>query len=243
MNSPNRFVLPVPQWLRGKFLDKTRLYAYPVEPEAACERGFVILDSGAFALSMRGESMTNAYMENLNLHYAKYSSPAFGDVVCTAPDVFLDPKQTMANFAYWRNMDYVHVSPVLQCSKKRKITLYELQKQIDFYARYCRELRFIALSNPSLRAVQCDAVAVRELLNMIRCAWDGIWIHNFGAGWDGDDVKRWLAMGFDSIDSIAYYTDAEKRLIWSAGGNTMKCSGDRVQAAIFNEQVANPKMQ
>jgi len=44
----NRFVCPVPSWLRGKLLEYNRLYAFPVIPESLQNAEFQILDSGAY---------------------------------------------------------------------------------------------------------------------------------------------------------------------------------------------------
>jgi hypothetical protein len=209
------YVTPVPRELRGRLTSLCRLYAYPAEPEAPPPDGFAILDSGAFGLSQRGEKMTPRWMRGLAEHYRRHGGER---VVCIAPDVFLDPAATVANWHWWQKEPVVTVAPVIQFRHKRKLDVYTAIQQAKAYAP--ARPPFVAISNPGLRAVECrDLMPV--ICAQVRAITGAKWLHNLGAGWDMADIHAWRNLGcFDSIDSIAYYTAAQDGIDWSARGAT-----------------------
>jgi hypothetical protein len=240
LKTENRFVLPIPGWLRVIFIEKSRLYAYPTTPEPPYENGFIILDSGAFGLSMRGGKMTHAYMENLNEYYSCNGAAIAHNVIAIAPDEFLNPKETMSNFKWWVLKGYCKVSPVLQCTKKGEIDLVSILKQIEFYKAFDIDFKFIAFSNPSLRSMQVNSLEIKKMIDIIRQNFKGVWVHNLGAGWNQLDAQKWLELGFDSIDSISYYTDAASKKMWRNGNDTMPTIyATRKETANHNQKMAN----
>ncbi len=209
------YVTPVPTPLRGRLLDRHRLDAYPSEPELPPPAGgFVILDSGAFGLSQRGGAnsrspMTKAWMRGLAEHYQRYSGE---NVVCIAPDVFLDPAATWRNWRWWQDEIGVPVAPVIKFRQKRRLDVYDAVRQARQYAPW--RPAFVAISNPGLRAIECRET-MPALCRLVREAAGATWLHNLGAGWDAADVRAWRDLAcFDSIDSIAYYTDAQAGRAW-----------------------------
>lgn len=186
------FVFPIPKWLRGRLLNYKRLYAFPTIPE---ENPF-ILDSGAFGLSKSGQRMNVAYLENLYQYYKQY--PGWH----VAPDVFLNPFQTMKNFEKWvKKYPDCQVWPVIQFAYK-KVEWAIIKYQLDFYADFFDRLEVIFLSNPSLRFGNY----LFDIFQIIKDYCEVAWLHNLGAGWDIEDITGYSKMpGLDSIDSISYY--------------------------------------
>jgi hypothetical protein len=209
------YVCPVPQPLRGQLLHYSRLYAYPVEPEPPDGSGFVILDSGAFGLAMARRKMDDEYIAALAAHYARYAGER---VLCVAPDEYLNPRRTMANYAAWRSAPVV---PVIQSSRRRTVDAYDVRRQVQFYSEYLsnipryRDRPVIAFSNPALYAAEKPLPVWRTLCAVIRAHIPDAWIHVLGAGWSPDDIRVWRETGVNSIDSIAYYTSAQSGEAWS----------------------------
>jgi len=175
-----------------------RLYAYPCEPKFK-NGGLVILDSGAFALSQSGRRMNFAYMKKLSEHYKKHYSE---NVICVAPDEFLNPVQSMINFKNWHKLGlFSNACPVLQCETKFKIDEKSILQQAEFYRNYSEVVFF---SNPSLTAKE-SGYKLNKIFGKIKDM-GYKWIHNLGAGWNLEDVKAWKNIeNLDSFDSIAYY--------------------------------------
>lgn len=208
------YVLPISKQLRGKLLDYNRLYAYPSIPEQAKSGGFVILDSGAFALSQSGGNMDDNYMQRLNTYYKKFARE---NTYCAAPDVFLNPFETVSNFQFWKLKNYHPVCPVLQSSKRYDIK--DILWQIDEY-----ESEFWFFSNPSLtgRQAQGKYRLLKQMCEKIR-SMGGKWIHCLGAGWNLQDIKDWWQLGlFDSMDSIAYYTSVQNNEYWTTNNDVFE---------------------
>ncbi len=222
-------VFPVHSHLRGSLLSYPRLYAYPAEPEPPGDR-FTILDSGAYSLSQRGQSMTPGYMQQLAEHYHTHGAGNVFPVLAIAPDVFLNPTQTMKNWSWWQENINQPVVPVLQARKKGVLAGTGLLQQARFYARWRPPV--VAISNPGMRALQVDGFGL--VLKMIRNLTSCHWLHNLGAGWDVDDARRWLVMGFNSVDSIAYYTDAQSGKAWRTTGGTEPSASSFVDLALWN---------
>jgi hypothetical protein len=205
-----KFVCCVPKELRGRLLDFPRLYAYPTAPEPA--RDFVILDSGAFEMSMRGKQIDEMHMKKMNDHYQKFGASNDKPVIGVAPDVFLNPAATMKNWQTWNANHYAPVAPVIQFTAMKKIDLYSVMKQVKFYGVH----PFAFISNPGLRGAEAWSRSFQHAVNLVRENMKPNWIHILGAGWDRQDVADWKRIsGIDSIDTIAYYTAAREGVAWS----------------------------
>ena len=211
----------------------SRLYAYPAQPAPSPPGGRSILDSGAFGLSQRGSAIDQHHMRRL----AKYYQPYVGQhgYWCIAPDVFLDPHQTMRNWEWWQANVGLPVVPVIQFPHKRQINLYSVVKQAHFYAPWRPEC--VAISNPALRAIESDGI--EQVCQVVRSATGATWLHNLGAGWDPADIAAWRELNcFDSIDSIAYYTDAMGGWLWRRDGKREPSELPWREIALENARVA-----
>lgn len=227
------YVAPIPGPLRGRLLAHSRLYAYPAAPELPPPAGgFVILDSGAFGLSQRGGAnsrspMTKAWMRGLAEHYRAHAGER---VICIAPDVYLDPAATMRNWRWWQDEIGLPVAPVIQFPRVKQLDVYSAVKQAKFYAPW--RPPFVAISNPGLRAIECRDL-MPTLCRLVRQATGATWLHNLGAGWDAADIHAWRELAcFDSIDSIAYYQDAQAGGRWAGRGDGW------VEIAVLNAEHA-----
>lgn len=178
-----------------------KLFAFPKIPKSHSKLS--ILDSGAFGLSQKWKEIDAQHMRLLAAHYRKYCGDGIYGI---APDKFLDPKQTMKNFEYWMRKHKVRVAPVIQCTHKKQVNIYEVMKQISFYKPHGPE--FVCFSNPGLQFRE-SAQQIKEAIEVLRKELPEAWVHVLGAGWNFEDVKDWLTLsGADSIDSIAYHTSA-----------------------------------
>lgn len=206
-----RFVCPTPPELRAALTGFDRLYAFPVEPEAPAPDRFVLLDSGAFGLAKRGQYIDLAHMLKLSAHYRAHCASSVHGI---APDVYLDPRQTLDNWRIWHHEMFLgRVVPVIQFEHKREWSLLPVKLQCAQYAINAPH-PFVCISNPGSRAAEVPADTVRAVIDMARTMLGATWVHNLGAGWDIDDVRRWGTLGFDSIDTIAYYTAAKAGESW-----------------------------
>ena len=203
------YVLCVPEQLRGRLAGFPRLYAFPREPEPS-EGELCILDSGAFGLSKAGRQthMSADYMRRLDEHYRRFGVAA--NTVCVAPDVFGDPGQTLRQWRWWHAEGMPAVVPVVQFPRKR-LDLNSVVAQCRAYAPWRPE--FVCVSNPSLRAAQAYE-QLRVALQVLRELLHPAWVHVLGAGWDVEDILAWGQLGFESIDSVAYYTTAQAGESW-----------------------------
>lgn len=210
-----KVVAPIPKELRGRLLSYPRLYAYPKEPEPPAVDQFVIIDSGASALSHTGEKIGAGWMKLLARHYEKYKASDEFPILAIAPDVALDPQSTMDNWNWWHKHIGLKIVPVIQFpSKQKKIPIGLLLKQAGFYKPF--KPNVICLSNaPNFRSVSTPEMAV--LAKLIKQSSGATWIHLLGAGFNYQDVKGWLKMGINSVDSVAYYTDAQRKRRWRLG--------------------------
>lgn len=177
-----------------------RLYAYPCEPKFV-NNGLVILDSGAFGLSHYGGKITFSYMQKLSAHYEKYYRDG---VLCVAPDVFLNPHETMMNFMKWhRSKLFPNISPVLQPDNDVYFSRELLLRQAEFYCTYS-ETVFVGV--PKSLAMQPNNLQFWEELKSLKNM-GYRWIHALGVGWTLQGIKEWANMPYlNSFDSIAYYT-------------------------------------
>lgn len=228
----NRFVCPVPKWLRGKLLKFNRLYAYPVEPELIGNAEFQILDSGAYGLSLSGGKMDDEYLFNLNNHYLKFGGK---NIFCVAPDTFLNFKETIKKFENWHKLGYSKVCPVIQMPKKGNFDQRTISYQLDYYSDFFGgNIDFLFFSNPSVRCIETPT----DLFSWMKEKYCIEKIHNLGAGWDFRDIQDWSRIkGLDSIDTIAYYNAVNK-----PDGNWANAQSKRDVKAINNVKFANKIM-
>lgn len=215
-------------------LAHSRLYAYPNELDPPPAGGFVILDSGAFGLAQHGRAMGQEHMEALGRYYEPYAGrPGFH---CIAPDVYLDPGRTVRNWRWWQEHIGLPVVPVIQFRKARQIDLYAALRQAQFYAPW--QPGSVAISNPALRAGENRDFV--HACRLVREATGCTWLHNLGAGWDPKDIAAWRDLAcFNSIDSIAYYTDARDGWLWLQGGGRVQATTPWRETANANALVAN----
>lgn len=203
------FVACINSRLPDLFKSVSRLYAFPAKPDTETVNEFVILDSGAFSLSLKGKEIDIPYMGRLHGYYRKYGAGNSFPVLGIAPDKFPDPDRTMQNYLTWIRLFKLPVVPVIQFSRMKHIDVFLGRKQGLFYREFGN--RIIAISNPGLKAK--DAQTLKILIDQLR-KMDYSWIHCLGAGWNYNDCADWGKLGFDSIDSISYYSDAEKGIAW-----------------------------
>lgn len=226
-----RFVCPVPSWLRGKLLDFNRLYAYPTKPESIKGADFLILDSGAYGLSLSKKKMDDLYLYNLNEHYSKYKTK---HVYCVAPDTFLNYKETISKFEKWHDKKYTNVQPVVQMAKAKDFTWGVVKYQLDYYSEFFGgNIDFLLFSNPFCRKVEYPVGFFKKIHDLYAIDW----IHNLGAGWSVNDVVDWSSSDINSIDTLAYYNAVN-----SVDGNWSRVDGSRVHKAINNAKIANKIM-
>jgi len=210
-----------------------RLYAFPCQPEPPAEGRFVILDSGAFGLAERGARIGIRHMQSLASHYRPYVKQP--DYHCIAPDVFLNPSQTIRNWQWWQENVGLPIVPVIQFPKRKRIDIYSAMRQAQYYAAW--RPRFVAISNPSLTATESGGIV--EACTIVREITGAAWLHNLGAGWSPEDVMDWRDLGcFDSIDSIAYYTDAQDGWLWRRDGGRERFDRPWRELAVENARVA-----
>lgn len=180
-----------------------RLFAYPVIPHFENQK-LVILDSGAFGLSMQKKKMNKDYFFELSKYYSTYTKQ-YNRMLCIAPDVFKNPFQSMQNIKKWRYYNlFENITPVLQNSQMKIIDKDELKYQIDFYTKL--NYKTLAYSIYSADGMLHKQQNIEEVFFYARK--NGVdYIHCLGAGWSLEDIAIWQNIdGFNSFDSIAYYT-------------------------------------
>jgi len=133
------------------------------------------------------------------------------------PTAFGAAQGTVDNWRAWlREFPDVPVMPVIQYRRAGRPSADDLLKQLEVYAAVAPAA--VLISNPGMRAggwLDHLAWAVGE----VKRAVPGAWVHVLGAGWDPVDVAFYRRVpGLDSIDSIAYYTDARDGIAWRIGG-------------------------
>jgi hypothetical protein len=234
------YVCPVFPGESGQLAAFNRLYAFPRKPDPAPSDGFCILDSGAYGLHQQGMVMDKIYVHKLASFYRSRVSE---NVFAIAPDEFLNPTVSKQRFANWQDRYGIPVVPVIQFKRIKRLDLYAMLQQSAFYLGYRDVIPtwqgrpFIAISNPGLRAFDCKSLA--EGIKVLRRDWGDVWLHNLGAGWSPEDIRRWRDLDcFDSMDSIAYYTDALRGLRWSHTGIAADPDSPFPELALHNAQIA-----
>lgn len=219
--------------LREQLAAHCRLYAFPNEPSPPADGGFVILDSGAFGLAMKRQSIDAAHMAALAAHYQRFGAGNDRPVVGIAPDAYPFPQRTMKNWSYWHAQGYGPVAPVIQFEHGR-IDLFSVMRQCAFYRQW--ETPFVCISNPGLRALDAQQKGMARIVATVRQQMKAQWIHILGAGWDRLDAAQWARVGVDSIDSIAYYTAAQSGEAWGQRGEHW------TETAVYNLKAAQRGM-
>lgn len=211
-----------------------RLYAFPTVPILDAKHK-IILDSGAFGLSKSGGKMDANYMLKLAEHYKKYGNQS--NVFCISPDVFKNPAQSIKQYKEFIHKYSIKIVPVLQF-KSKEIDLFNIKKQIDEYSHLSNS-KMICISNNKFNPVK-QSRELKYIVEKIRLKFDDIWIHVLGAGYSHNNVKDWMKLGVNSIDSISYYTDAQHGLAWKKDSYQTETSEiDFVRLALHNANMAN----
>lgn len=232
----NRFVLPIPTYLRGKLLPYNRLYAYPVIPEPVGESEFQILDSGGYALWKQGRSMSKAYMDQLGEHYFLHGQAA--NVYCAAPDKSQDAKQTIRNTAYFLSNHRAKIQPIFHfpdCKFDMSLLRYQIAAYKELFGESCD---FVFWGGTMDKAAKMLNPVLRYKLDLLRAELGVKWIHFLGAGWNKREVEA-LAK-FDrgiSFDTLAYYNCATSKA-WSANDWGNWVEGDKAATSIQNAMTA-----
>ncbi len=227
------FILSSNKRLEPELSDFDRLYAYPNIPNITPDT-MIILDSGAYALSCKKQSMTEGYIQDLAKHYEQYKH--YQNVYFVAPDVFKFPELSMKQYLYFRNICDVDVAPVIQF-RSPTADLFEARKQIRFYKKHAPKLRLICISNHKFN-IDAQSDNIKRIVQMIRDEFGDIKIHVLGAGFNSLDVTKWMQTGVTSMDSVSYYSDAPKHK-WVFGKSGVEASLLCFkETALFNASVA-----
>ena len=226
------FILSSNKRLEPQLSEFDRLYAYPNSPNIT-NNHMIILDSGAFALSCKKQSMDDEYIKNLAAHYETYRD--YENLYFIAPDVFKFPVLSMKQYEYFKSFCDVDVAPVLQFSSPTA-DLFTAKKQINFYKQFGKP-RLICISNHQFN-IDNQSSNIRHIVNMVHQAFGDIKIHVLGAGFNSLDVAKWMATGVTSMDSVSYYSDAPHHK-WQFGKATVEASNDNFkETALCNAKIA-----
>ena len=230
----NRFICPIPEWLRGELLEYNRLYAYPVIPEDIGISEFQILDSGGYSLMKQKRRMSYKYIENLAIHYSEYDHEKR---YLAAPDVGGNMWETMKNFEYYITQYSNNVQPVLHYTSPYW-DFSELKYQLDFYKERINDKKFIFSGKGRANVELMKKYGAKHKINLIQKILKNHWLHIFGIGWGVHDCRELAKFGKSfSIDTINYYQAAE---VLSRNANEWdNYETDRVKAAIINASKAN----
>ncbi len=171
-----------------------------------------VLDCGTWGLHTRGKRYAERGFADLAAYYRTHSASWRA-----APDEYLRPDRTMENWRDWQRLfPDVPVAPVIQYQREGRPSASEVLRQLEEYASASSGV--LLISNPGMTAgawLDHLAWAVAE----VKRAVPGVWVHVLGAGWDPVDIALYRRVpGLDSIDSIAYYTDAQRGVAWRLGG-------------------------
>lgn len=235
MDFKNRFVLPIPSFLRGHLLPYNRLYAYPVAPEAVGDAEFIILDSGGYSLWKQGRTMSRDYIDQLAQHYYKYGKE--DQVFCAAPDKSQDAKRTIQNTQYFLKTHTAPICPIFHFPDC-KFDLSLLRYQIAAYKEMFGECPFVFWGGTMDKAARMLNPALKYKLALLREELNVQWIHFLGAGWNRREVDA--LSKFDtkiSFDTLAYYNCASEK-VWSANDWGNWVEGDKRSTAIQNAMTA-----
>lgn len=210
------YILPTPVELKGKLPGLGRLFSRPTHPEPLGNSELCILDNGAWGMHKRGRSWDERSLRDLESYYLRHGAEDHSPWYGVMPDAYLDPDLTVKLFEWWVQHTNKRLGPVIQFKGKKDLGMYVLAEQIRVYREYKPSIVFI--SNPGLTGFESGDARFLGLVSVCREHFPGAWLHVLGAGWDLQDIALWSQSGIDSIDSIAYYTDAQDgRAWWRAG--------------------------
>lgn len=228
------FILSSNKKLEPELSGFDRLYAYPNIPNITPGH-MIILDSGAFALSCKKQTMDEQYIQNLAVHYEQYAH--YENVYFVAPDVFKFPEKSMQQFLFFKSICDVDVAPVIQF-RSPTADIFSARKQIRFYKEHAPNLRLICISNHAFN-IKTQAVNIARIVEIIKQAFGDIKIHVLGAGFNSKNVADWMKTGITSMDSVSYYSDAQSKQKWVFGKSSVQSSSDMFKAtALFNAAIA-----
>lgn len=195
------------------------LYSFPHEPEARGERR--VLSSGTWGIASKKAGRYEAREWPALYEYYRRHAHLNNTGWYMMPDEYLRPDATVANWMRWRRLyPDLPVVPIIQFRREKRVDLALALEQARTYARFNPPC--ICISNPACTALDW-ADALRMLAAMIRRLMPRAWIHVLGAGWDVRDVMRYAEIdAIDSIDSIAYYSDAQEGVAWHLHGRAEK---------------------
>lgn len=192
------------------------LFSYPHNVEERGEKR--ILSSGTWGIaSMKRGNYKERDWQHLYSWY-KENSKFNNTGWYMMPDEYLRPKNTMQNFLRWKKLyPDIDVVPIIQFKREKEIDLLGALEQIEFYMQF-NPVR-ICISNPAMEALQWNKY-LSILGKKIKSYNENCWIHVLGAGWSFADIKNYIVIDeIDSIDTIAYYTDAKQHKVWYTSGH------------------------
>lgn len=227
------FILSSNKKLEPELSGFDRLYAYPNLPNVTPEN-MIILDSGAFALSCKKQTMDERYIQNLAVHYEQYAH--YENVYFVAPDVFKFPEKSMQQFLFFKSICDMDVAPVIQF-RSPTADIFDAKRQINFYKQHCKP-RLICISNHAFN-IKTQAVNIARIVEIIKQAFGDIKIHVLGAGFNSKNVADWMKTGITSMDSVSYYSDAQARQQWVFGRSSVVTSSKSFkELSLINAEVA-----
>lgn len=239
MNFKNRFVCPIPSFLRGELLEYNRLYAYPVIPEPIDKSEFQILDSGGYSLWKQNRLMSKNYIDDLAVHYKKYK--VLDNIFCASPDKSQDAKATIKNTKYYLSKYENNICPIIHFPDYR-FDIGLLNYQISAYKELFNECRFVFWGGTMAHTSKMLNISLKYKLNLLRDKLNVEWVHFLGAGWGKLEVSKLAEFDrYISFDTLAYYNSAKDK-IWNTNdwGVWNDC---RIKTSIENAKLANRIVQ
>ena len=232
-----RFVVAMTWELRGRLMSFDRLYAYPSKPERPAPDGFVILDSGAYALAKQGREIDQAHMRKLMEHYRQHAAP---NVFAVAPDVYLDAPRSIKNLRWWHDNGGPPVGPVLQFRDPHRISIAESRLQLLEYAKTAPH-PMVFVGNADKAGASVDPLDVHALVQSCRDLLGAQYVHNLGAGWNPADIRAWQRVGgFTSMDSISPWWGAKRGECWDNRPPSARWWLTAIRNAEYAQQLLNP---
>lgn len=171
-----------------------------------------ILSSGTWGIASAGGFYKTRNWDRLYKYYKQFQNVGYPGWRMM-PDEYLRPWKTMKNFQKWmESYPDLPVVPIIQSTKEKCFDLFTAKKQIQFYKQFSPNK--ICISNPAffchewVEELTFIAMSIKDILN-------GPWIHVLGAGWDIGDIKQYARIeAIDSVDTIVYYTAAQRGEAW-----------------------------
>lgn len=192
------------------------LFSFPHEPGPRGARR--ILSSGTWGLHSAGRLYARRRFDALAHYYLRH------DALCNTgwrmmPDEYLRPHRTARNLEEWRRCwPGLAVVPIIQMAREKHVDCYLVKRQVQQYAEAARCAGCICISNPAFHGLEWrDELA--WCVEQVRAALPDVWIHVLGAGWGPGDIWVYSRVpGLDSVDTITYYADAQRGVMWDLYG-------------------------